>query len=86
MPASARSVTKMLVPILPRVMGPPGAAPALADLSLETGHQEIAELAYRYWQDRGCPNASPEEDWLRAERDLQAVAREAGQPALRTIF
>jgi DUF2934 family protein len=32
---------------------------------------EIAVLAYQYWQARGCPNDSPEEDWLRAERDLE---------------
>ena len=31
---------------------------------------EIARLAYSYWQARGCPDGSPEEDWLRAEADL----------------
>src|SRR5579871_2418171 len=31
---------------------------------------EIAALAYRYWQARGCPNDSPEVDWLRAEHEL----------------
>ena len=30
----------------------------------------IADLAYRYWQERGCPIGSPEEDWYRAEREL----------------
>ena len=33
-------------------------------------HEEIALLAYSYWEDRGCPHGSPEEDWFRAERDL----------------
>ena len=33
--------------------------------------QEIAELAYELWQMRGCPDGSPEEDWFRAERELQ---------------
>jgi Protein of unknown function (DUF2934) len=32
---------------------------------------EIAALAYQYWQARGCPNGSLEEDWLRAERELE---------------
>ena len=32
---------------------------------------EIAALAYQYWQARGCPNDSPEVDWLRAERELE---------------
>ena len=31
----------------------------------------IALLAYRYWQERGCPEGSPEEDWLRAESEIK---------------
>jgi DUF2934 family protein len=31
----------------------------------------IARLAYLYWQKRGCPIGSPEEDWSRAEQDLK---------------
>ncbi len=34
------------------------------------GNGEIEMLAYRYWQDRGCPDGCPEEDWYRAEREL----------------
>ncbi|MBZ5596195.1 MAG: DUF2934 domain-containing protein [Acidobacteriia bacterium] len=33
-------------------------------------HEEIAQLAYQYWEDRGRPLGSPEEDWLRAESDI----------------
>lgn len=33
----------------------------------------VAPLAYRYWQERGCPEGCPEEDWFRAERDLAAA-------------
>lgn len=33
--------------------------------------EEIARLAYRSWQERGCPIGSPEEDWYRAERELR---------------
>jgi len=33
-------------------------------------HKDIAQLAYLYWEARGCPFGSPEEDWFRAERDL----------------
>jgi len=32
--------------------------------------QDIAALAYSYWEARGCQGGSPEEDWLRAEREL----------------
>ena len=43
----------------------PGAADAKATA------EEIARLAYHYWQARGCPGGSPEEDWFRAEHDLR---------------
>jgi hypothetical protein len=32
--------------------------------------EEIAKLAFLYWEARGCQGGSPEEDWLRAEREL----------------
>jgi hypothetical protein len=32
----------------------------------------IEKLAYHYWVERGCPEGSPGEDWLRAERVIQA--------------
>ena len=44
------------------------------DLGIEhrTLDQEaIARLAYFYWEERGCPNDSPDEDWLRAEAELR---------------
>jgi hypothetical protein len=31
---------------------------------------QIASLAYTLWQQRGCPEGSPEADWLRAEEEL----------------
>lgn len=50
-------------------------APA-ATLAVETAeHEQIARLAYSYWEARGCPDGSAEEDWLRAERELQAPVR-----------
>ena len=33
-------------------------------------HDDIARLAYSYWEARGHQGGSPEEDWLRAEREL----------------
>ncbi len=33
-------------------------------------HGEIEKLAYRLWQERGCPFGSPEEDWFEAEREF----------------
>ena len=34
--------------------------------------KEIAILAYYFWQERGCPIGSPEEDWFRAEQAVKA--------------
>ncbi len=34
-------------------------------------HQEIAELAYAYWEARGGHGGSPWEDWFRAEQELR---------------
>jgi len=53
----------------------PGEVPAEAlqaddELSAPTDDQ-IAELAYSYWEARGGHRGSPWEDWFRAERELK---------------
>jgi hypothetical protein len=46
-----------------------------ADYPVFAGNQEeIARLAYSYWEARGCPIGSPEEDWYRAEMELRQPA------------
>jgi hypothetical protein len=40
----------------------------------EPTRAQIAELAYLYWEARGCHGGSPEEDWLRAEQELRQRA------------
>jgi hypothetical protein len=43
------------------------------DIEHRTLDQEAtARLAYFYWEERGCPNDSPCEDWLRAEAELRS--------------
>lgn len=37
--------------------------------------QQIAELAYVLWQQRGCVEGSPEQDWFEAERRLLATSK-----------
>jgi hypothetical protein len=32
---------------------------------------DIADLAYSYWEARGCHGGSPWEDWFRAEEELK---------------
>jgi hypothetical protein len=41
-------------------------------------YDHIAQLAYSYWQARGCPDGSPEEDCFRAESELRAKAAGSG--------
>jgi Protein of unknown function (DUF2934) len=31
---------------------------------------QLEKLAYRFWEERGRPFGSPEEDWLKAEREF----------------
>ena len=45
-------------------------APANPVTGLGVEHEKIARLAYQDWQERGSPDGSAEEDWLRAEREL----------------
>ena len=35
-------------------------------------HEDIAALAYAHWQEKGCPEGTQEENWLRAEQELIA--------------
>ena len=41
----------------------------------ELDQEEIASLAYQFWLERGCPIGSPEQDWFRAEDELQREGR-----------
>ena len=45
---------------------------------IRTEHEELARLAYSYWQARGCPDGSQEEDWFRAEKELRQRVSDAG--------
>ena len=40
------------------------------DLSYPS-HEEISELAYSYWEERGFEGGDPLRDWLRAEQELK---------------
>jgi len=64
-PASPRKRTVHPRPSLSVSPAPVAAAPS---------QDEIASLAYLYWEARGYQGGSPEEDWLRAERELRARA------------
>jgi hypothetical protein len=48
-----------------------------ATVVYEPTYEQIAQLAYLYWEARGCQGGSPEEDWLRAETELRVRAQAA---------
>ena len=37
---------------------------------MRPSHHEIAELAKKYWEERGWQDGQAEQDWLRAEQEL----------------
>ena len=45
--------------------------PAARAAVCEPSQDEIARIAYSYWEARGYAGGSSEEDWLRAERELR---------------
>lgn len=51
----------------PRKSAAPKTAP-------QPSREQIARLAEKYWAERGWPEGSPEQDWLRAEQELKAVS------------
>ena len=52
--------------------GVPEAAAAVAKVAPWPTHQQIAELAHKYFAERGWKHGHHEQDWLRAERELRA--------------
>jgi DUF2934 family protein len=57
-----------------RIAGSGGAGVAIAEPAHSSDledQEEVARLAYSYWLARGCPEGSPEEDWLRAEQEVR---------------
>jgi hypothetical protein len=50
---------------------PAGSATVRAGATPAPTRQQIAALAYSYWEARGRQGGSPEADWLRAERELR---------------
>jgi hypothetical protein len=45
-------------------------APAADESQALSKRERIELLAYRYWEQRGRPGGSPDEDWFRAELEI----------------
>jgi hypothetical protein len=63
-PASANKTVKRTRVVRPKTRTAPGSG--------EISRDRVAERAYFHWLERGCPEGSPQEDWLRAEQELQS--------------
>ena len=53
------------------VPGTQGDYPDLTALLAALEYERIAALAYFYWQQRGCPEGSSDEDWFAAQRHIR---------------
>jgi len=68
--SSTPEIEPSVMPVEPvaEILSP--ATPAAS--SVAPSYQDVARLAYTYWEARGCQGGSPEQDWLRAEQELSA--------------
>jgi hypothetical protein len=57
------------------------AAAAVPTEASEERVQEIREIAYAYYEARGCADGYAMDDWLRAEVSVQQKADDSLQPA-----
>jgi Protein of unknown function (DUF2934) len=44
----------------------------IPDFPYESRHEFVEQLAYKLWEQRGCPLGSPEVDWFAAEQAVYA--------------
>ena len=75
MAAAAGAEQTVPVVSVPVVTAEPAVAtsnPEIAATQHAVSQEQIAQLAYSYWVERGYTPGSPEEDWLRAEQELKA--------------
>lgn len=66
----APSKTKTAAKAAPRKRAVKKPAPEALSFS-----EQVERLAYQYWEERGRPDGSAHEDWLRAEAELAAGRR-----------
>jgi transcription antitermination factor NusA-like protein len=45
--------------------------PVIEPVDVVLDREEVAKLAYLYWEARGCQSGSAELDWARAEEELR---------------
>jgi hypothetical protein len=66
---------------LPKPQPASAERPAASQATHVPDSSSIAALAYHLWIERGCPEGSPEIDWLRAEQELCRQSAKPGKSA-----
>jgi hypothetical protein len=67
----AKRAAEQAAPLAPAAAEQETVAPQADAAAIVPSYQEIASLAFLYWEARGCQGGCPEEDWLRAETELR---------------
>lgn len=74
----AETVKKSATPAKPRKSAPKKKAAVTTETDHHNhraiSHDDVAQLAHRYWIERGRPHGTHEEDWFRAEQELRSEA------------
>jgi len=68
----AEIVKKTKAPAKPRKTA--AKTKAVEAKAVTPSHEAIAQLAQKFWAERGWQDGSAEQDWLRAEQELRGVA------------
>jgi hypothetical protein len=68
------TVKKTTTPSKPRKTAAKNGSSKVKTMPSAPSHEQIEELARRYWAERGYQDGHSEEDWFRAEQALRAKA------------
>jgi Protein of unknown function (DUF2934) len=68
------TVKKTKAPAKPRKTAAKKETIAEVPKTATPSREEIAELARKYWAERGWKDGYAEQDWLRAEQELRGMA------------
>jgi hypothetical protein len=70
----AESVKKAKAPAKPRKTAAKKQEVAVEAKPATVSHEQIRQLAHKYWAERGHQPGHPELDWFRAEQELRGKA------------
>jgi len=73
-PSKTVSVKTTTGEVAPKKVAPSKKTVKTKVTAMAVSHEQIAELAHRYWAERGRQHGHDAEDWLRAERELLGKA------------